>query len=151
VLYTPGVTNTPRTVEHDVSYLWRTVGGLPVRTTWYAEQDTASERQRPDVVLVDEADRVKTASLEQLRDFYDRRHGCCSEDALVNRLARDLGGEARRDEGDVLGERRDGRSVDPGCSRPFRNVRGGACEARVDLRNPFSDQCRVTAAAGHQP
>ena len=28
VLYTPGVTNTPRTVEHAVGNLWGTVDGL---------------------------------------------------------------------------------------------------------------------------
>ena len=71
----------------------------------------------------------------------------CCEDALVNRFARCLGSEQGRDEGNVLGEGRDGRSVDPGYARPFRNVRGVAevcvCEVRVDLRNPFADQCDV--------
>jgi DNA transposition AAA+ family ATPase len=73
VLYTPGVTNTPRTVEHAVSNLWGTVGGLAARATLYGDPDAAVMRQPPELLLVDEADRLKTASLEQLRDFYDRR------------------------------------------------------------------------------
>ena len=74
VLYTPGVTNTPRTVEHAVGNLWGTVDGLGARATWYGDPDAAVVRQPPDLLLVDEADRLKTASLEQLRDFYARRH-----------------------------------------------------------------------------
>jgi AAA domain len=74
VLYTPGVTNTPRTVERDVDTLWAAVIGLAVRTTWYGQDQQAGTRpQAPSLVIVDEADRLKTASLEQLRDFYDRR------------------------------------------------------------------------------
>jgi hypothetical protein len=34
VLYTPGVTNTPRTVENAVGNLWGTVDGLGARATW---------------------------------------------------------------------------------------------------------------------
>src|SRR6266852_1598719 len=74
VLYTPGVTNTPRSVEHAVGNLWGTVDGLAARATLYSDPDAAVVRQPPDLLLVDEADRLKTASLEQLRDFYDRRH-----------------------------------------------------------------------------
>jgi DNA transposition AAA+ family ATPase len=73
VLYTPGVTNTPRTVEHAVGNLWGTVDDLGARAAWYGDPDAAVLRQPPDLLIVDEADRLKTASLEQLRDFYDRR------------------------------------------------------------------------------
>jgi hypothetical protein len=71
VLYTPGVTNTPRTVEHAVGNLWGTVDDLGARAAWYGDPDAAVLRQPPDLLIVDEADRLKTASLEQLRDFYD--------------------------------------------------------------------------------
>jgi DNA transposition AAA+ family ATPase len=73
VLFTPGVTNTPRTVEQAVGNLWGTIDGLGVRATWHRNPDEAVLRQPPDLLVVDEADRLKTASLEQLRDFYDRR------------------------------------------------------------------------------
>ena len=91
VLYTPGVTNTPRTVEHAVSNLWGTVDGLGARSTWYGNPDAAVVRQTLDLLLVDEADRLKTGSLEQLRDFYDRRHGgvvLIGMQGLQKRLAR---------------------------------------------------------------
>ena len=51
-------------VEHAVSNVWGTVDGLGARSTWYGDPNAAAERQPPDLLL---------ASLEQLRDFYDRR------------------------------------------------------------------------------
>jgi len=75
VLYTPGVTNTPRTVAREVDSLWAAVIGVAVRATWHANEHTAGARPPPpDLLIVDEADRLKTASLEQLRDVYDRGH-----------------------------------------------------------------------------
>src|SRR5260370_1379888 len=47
--------------------------GLGVRAAWHRTPDEAVLRQPPDLLVVDEADRLKTSSLEQLRDFYDRR------------------------------------------------------------------------------
>jgi hypothetical protein len=64
----------PRTVEHAVNNLWGTVDGVGARAAWYGDPDAPVARQPPDLLVVDEADRLKTASLEQLRDFYDRRH-----------------------------------------------------------------------------
>jgi DNA transposition AAA+ family ATPase len=72
VLYTPGVSNTPRSVEQAVGNLWGTVQGLSTRATWYGDP-TAVTHRPPDLLVIDEADRLKTDSLEQLRDFYDRR------------------------------------------------------------------------------
>jgi DNA transposition AAA+ family ATPase len=73
VLYTPGVSNTPRCVEQAVGNLWGTVQGLSARATWYGDPAGPALRHPPDLLVVDEADRLKTASLEQLRDIYDRR------------------------------------------------------------------------------
>src|SRR3712207_8830826 len=47
VLYTPGVTNTPRTVQRDVDHLWAAVVGVAVRSTWHADLPT-NPRPQPD-------------------------------------------------------------------------------------------------------
>ncbi|MBV9324227.1 MAG: ATP-binding protein [Chloroflexi bacterium] len=74
MLYTPDVVNAPRIVARDVGNLWGSVFGLAARSSWYADRAVNPEPQPPDLVIVVEADRLKMASLEQLRDFYDRRH-----------------------------------------------------------------------------
>ena len=71
VLYTPGVVSTPRTVERDLAGLWRAVSG-PARRS-IVSADAGQQPPPLDLVVVDEADRLKTAALEQLRDMYDRR------------------------------------------------------------------------------
>jgi DNA transposition AAA+ family ATPase len=71
-LYTPGVVNTPRIAERELAGLWRAVSGLTRRA---AQQSEAVQPVPvPDLLIVDEADRLKTATLEQLRDVYDRWH-----------------------------------------------------------------------------
>jgi DNA transposition AAA+ family ATPase len=73
ILYTPGVVNTPRIIERDVGGLWRAVFGL-ARRAIVGHPDPERGPRPPDLIVVDEADRLKQAGLEQLRDLYDRRH-----------------------------------------------------------------------------
>ena len=72
VLYTPGVVNTPRIVDRDLAGLWRAVSGLARRAV--RQTEAMQPVHVPDLLIVDEADRLKTAALEQLRDVNDRRH-----------------------------------------------------------------------------
>jgi hypothetical protein len=53
VLYTPRVTNAPRTLEHAVGNLWRTVDGLAARATLYGDPGAAVVRQPADLLVVD--------------------------------------------------------------------------------------------------
>ncbi len=76
VFYTPGVVNTPRTVERELDGLRGTVMGLATRVAYLGDPQAVARQPRPapELVIVDEADRLKPASLEQVRDFYDRHH-----------------------------------------------------------------------------
>jgi DNA transposition AAA+ family ATPase len=73
ILYTPTVTNTPKQIENEL-------GHRCLRLTWLIEEaehpDTEVDRPGPgskvELVLVDEADRLKMPGPEQLRDMYDR-------------------------------------------------------------------------------
>jgi DNA transposition AAA+ family ATPase len=75
VLYTPKVHNTPRLVDKEVHF-------LQDRLSWAIEHTLHPDRHVADVVkpagsfvellIIDEADRLKTTSLEQIRDHHDR-------------------------------------------------------------------------------
>ena len=72
VLYTPDVVNTPRMLQRDHDTVWAAVYGLADRLHEPSPQHPRPPM--PELVIVDEADRLRTAGLEQLRDMYDRRH-----------------------------------------------------------------------------
>lgn len=76
VFYTPPVANSPRQIERHISVL-----SSHVRRLIYTLVETQSEEvtsinldDYPDLIVVDEADRLKLTGLEQLRDIYDRQH-----------------------------------------------------------------------------
>jgi DNA transposition AAA+ family ATPase len=82
-LYTPTVANTPNQIAREVDYLRLRLSRL-VENTIHSqsegiEQSEESEPYTPwhpsdrtELIVVDEADRLKTTGLEQMRDIYDR-------------------------------------------------------------------------------
>lgn len=73
VLYTPSVMNTPKRVEQEVRALRLALSHLVDATK--PEYEPLRYHPVPDpteLLMVDETDRLKTASLEQIRDVYDR-------------------------------------------------------------------------------
>lgn len=87
VCYTPTVANTPRMIDRELTSLSGRLTFLIEDTQVRARQDGDLEQdedatladarygevQHVELVIVDEADRLRMASLEQLRDHYDRR------------------------------------------------------------------------------
>jgi DNA transposition AAA+ family ATPase len=74
LLYTPGVTNTPRSVRTDIAEGQMTLRGLVGRAGRMPEDTLEVEyHESCELILVDEADRLKMPSLEMLRDLYDRQ------------------------------------------------------------------------------
>ena len=76
IVYTPTMAETPRTLA-------ATIHGLRCRLTWAVEDArsptgadlvTRMKAELTELILVDEADRLKMTALEQLRDVYDREH-----------------------------------------------------------------------------
>lgn len=75
IFYTPTVHNTPRTIDKDLSW-------LHTRFSWAVETALHPDTRPPELIhrngpyvellIVDEADRLKTPGLEVLRDHHDR-------------------------------------------------------------------------------
>jgi DNA transposition AAA+ family ATPase len=77
VLYTPTLTSTPKRIEKDVAQLRLDLNILIEAGTQLQQgkEEWSMPYHLPDrleLFLVDEADRLKTVGLEQLRDIYDR-------------------------------------------------------------------------------
>jgi DNA transposition AAA+ family ATPase len=78
ILYTPPVANTPKRVEQEIQALRLALSYL-VDTVQYGVPQKSAEELAPrrvvpdptDLIIIDEADRLKTATLEQIRDIYD--------------------------------------------------------------------------------
>jgi DNA transposition AAA+ family ATPase len=74
LLYTPGITNTPRSVRTDIADGQMTLRGLVGRAGRTPGDTLEVEyHESCELILVDEADRLKMPSLEMLRDLYDRQ------------------------------------------------------------------------------
>lgn len=77
VLYTPAFANTPGPIAREVDYVCQALS-LVVRDA--ARPRTVADELEPwtrppdctELIIVDEADRLKMAGLEQMRDIYDR-------------------------------------------------------------------------------
>ncbi len=78
IVYTPAVANTPRTVEKGVTF-YHTRLSWGIGLTLYPGEDVDSraglgETNGPfaELLIIDEADRLKTPAVEHLRDHHDR-------------------------------------------------------------------------------
>ena len=72
--YTPTVSNTPRSIAKEVDGLHFRFNCLVDQACRELRQESDVDRDFCELLLVDEADRLKMQSLEQLRDAYDRGH-----------------------------------------------------------------------------
>jgi len=72
--YTPTVSNTPRSIAKEVDGLHFRCNCLVDQACRELGQESDVDRDDCEWLLVDEADRLKMQSLEQLRDAYDQGH-----------------------------------------------------------------------------
>lgn len=79
VVYTPSMTTTPKRLDEDLRSLCYSLHDLVAILRHPDEEVNLGHLPRfedlvTELVIVDEADRLKFPALEQLRDFYDRCH-----------------------------------------------------------------------------
>jgi hypothetical protein len=78
VLYTPGVANTPRSIAREVHVQRVQLAHVVRQSQQIAEGkdpyriDWGDTDRHTELIIVDEADRLKVQGLEQMRDIYDR-------------------------------------------------------------------------------
>src|SRR5713226_899190 len=75
VLYTPPVVNTPRAIDKELERLDHMLCTLVEEAILVHQAEPSQMRTAdplPNLVIVDEADRLKMTSLEHVRDSYDR-------------------------------------------------------------------------------
>lgn len=72
LVYTPKVTTTPRRLSEDLTTLVLTVNELVRTARQAAELPPPCRRSVVELLIVDEADRLKLPELEEIRDRYDR-------------------------------------------------------------------------------
>jgi DNA transposition AAA+ family ATPase len=72
LFYTPGVTNSPRQISNHLDDGRLLLKSLVCKAECDPDERYPNYRDCCELILVDEADRLKMQSLEQLRDLYDR-------------------------------------------------------------------------------
>lgn len=74
ILYTAEVDNTPKRLAKDIQQLRQSLSYLIEDMTAVSQgrKAEALPADKTELLIVDEADRLKTQSLEQMRDLYDR-------------------------------------------------------------------------------
>ena len=73
LFYTAQVSNTPKRIEEDLNRELREHGSLIVRLNQEILNKDLAVSDRHELIVIDEADRLKVNSLEQIRDIYDQK------------------------------------------------------------------------------
>ena len=80
LFYTPTVAHSPRQLQKEVMVGYRQLNVLHYWMRAAIDEQVVHETpllipEATELIIIDEADRLKTAGLEQMRDIYDRRVG----------------------------------------------------------------------------